>query len=528
MPMRTIVLKIYDPSSNKKKIMDEALLNYTKAFQFLLDKAKEDLKNIQQNYKDKLGRYNAKSVSKWIGSSLNGSLNNYSIEPFKDSIKIDFGAVISGYLNLISSGNNIEYPNVYIDKDKLNEEYEQLMKNYIDGQVSSEGVNKKTEKMIWKNSSLRPIFFCRYATNRNYCLLYDSIKKRYFLKIYLMNLKNENRKKIENRNNRLLRYVNKNGEVFKLHGQTEGFLLLPLAFGKYQEEYLKIGIKNPDIIKTARLQKRKNEYFISINMEMDGNEITATQRYLGISRGIENTINYVVVDHEDNIEKYGFVKAEDKEIQLNYLHAIANKMVKLAKKKKCQVLMEKLIDRGDRLNWKNKKGKQFTAILGCYDYNRLYDILKYKLPENGLPPPIRVSGTGVFYSCPRCAHTSTRNRFSEGVFICTNCGMSMSIEEVGGINVARKLIKYKNSLIKLKISEVPEGTKFINKELGLEYLVEKNQEQNDMLRKEITETVDVFYNNMNTEIHTESFKQKYSLIKKLESAEDVLKIINIV
>jgi hypothetical protein len=48
------------------------------------------------------------------------------------------------------------------------------------------------------------------------------------------------------------------------------------------------------------------------------------------------------------------------------------------------------------------------------------------------------------------------------------------------------------------------------------------------LRNTINAVINDFYKNMNSEIRKKTFKKKYSLIKKLQSNEDVLKIIKIV
>ena len=528
MAIRTIVLKIYKPSTKKKQILDEAMLNYTLAYQYLLDTAQSEMEEIKVNYMDKNGKYSAKRISKWIGSNFNFVLNKFSIEPFKDSLKIDFGSTIAGYLNRLATGELSEYPSSYINEEMFNNEYNKVMNRYINYDEDAEETLKKVNKLVSKNGNLRPIFFCRYATNRNYCILYNGLKDRYYIKMYLMNSHNENRKKYNENSTTVLKYISKNRDTFKVHGKAEGFLILPVSFGKFQEKYLKLVFKKPEIIKTARLVKRKDEYYLSVNIEIEEMETIEVTNYMGVSRGITNIVNYTIVNKIDDTQVYGNEKSDGNSIKLSKLHEIANRLIKLAKNNNCQMIMEKLIDKGDKLNWIDKNGKSYNSILGCFEYNRLYDILKYKLPANGLPSPIRVSSLGIFYTCPRCASNTKRNRFSDSVFMCTSCGMSLSIEKVGSNNISRKLIKYGNDTVKLKLKDTTKGVRYINRELGIEFSPMGNYGDDDKLRRTINEVINDFYKNMDSEMREKTFKKKYSLIKKLETNDDVLKIIKIV
>ena len=90
------------------------------------------------------------------------------------------------------------------------------------------------------------------------------------------------------------------------------------------------------------------------------------------------------------------------------------------------------------------------------------------------------------------------------------------------------MIKYKNDLVKLKIKGTPEGIKYINSELGIEFSPMHNYGDPDKLRIIIKEVINNFYKNMDSEMLKKTFKKKYSLIKKLETNEDVLDVIKIV
>lgn len=526
--IKTIELKLFRPSKRKKQIIDEAMLNYTLAFQYLLDNAKEQIENIKENYMDATGRYKAKNICKWFDSNISCALNNFKIEPLKDSLKMDFAASMAGYLNLAEKGCIVEYPRVHINNKVLNKELNEAMNSNISCNEDLDKVIYRIEKIMKKNESRRPIFFCRYATNRNYCLLHDPLENKYLVKLYLMNANNKKRKSFDTNSNKVLRYVNKDKELFKVHGKREGFIIVPLSFGVWQEKYLKQALENPEILKTARLIKRKKDYYISINLEISNLKEIEIKSYMGISRGIENTINYAIVDKAGVLKQYGFEKLDNYPIQLNSLHKLANNIVEIASRNNSKVVMERLINMGDKINWIGKDGSEYKAQLGCYEYNHLYKILKYKLPEKGLSPPIRVSSTGIFYTCPRCGCNSKYNRFSEKIFICTSCGMSLHIEEAASINLAKIINKYNKDFIKIKLENTSSGIILTNEELGLNILVKDEIDYYSILENEIKKIVTYFKENLDTERKNVGFKKKYSIIKKLEDQEDISKYIKII
>jgi putative transposase len=166
--------------------------------------------------------------------------------------------------------------------------------------------------------------------------------------------------------------------------------------------------------------------------------------------------------------------------------------------------------------------------INCSSYNQLGHILDYKLPEKGLPPPIRISPAGVFCTCPECGLNTRYNRFSKELFICTACGKTMNIEQLGSLNVARRLNCNNEQSLKIKIEKTPEGVRLTNKVLGLNYHVRNPRENMDGFIQEIERTVEDFYKNISKNTRNKEFKKKYSLIKKIEQAEDLNGIIQIV
>lgn len=486
--MKTIELKLFKPSLLKREIIEEALENYTRAYEYLMDKASKEIDFIDENYKDYSGNYRANNITKWIGKDTLKELNIFNVEPFKDSLKLDFSFTVAGFLSLKSKNSGVSFP-------------------------SSNG------------SNIRPIFFCRYSKVRNYSLLYDAEKDRYYAKIYLMNVRNEKRIKTEKAYNNELKYLDKNKEVYKEATVKKTYVIFPLAFGKWQEKYLKDAIYNPEILKTARLIKRKKEYFLSINI-VKNIDMVETVNYMGISRGNENAINYAVVDHKSSLICEGYEDIQGS-ITEDMLNKVANTLVKIALKNKCQVIMEKLIDKGDNLTFQNKQGKNFIPKINCSDYNKLYNIINYKLISSGLRKVIRVSGVGIFYTCPYCHNKSKSNRFSMEIMLCTSCGRTINIDKAGSLNLARRLLQYKNDKINILVESTESGIRFINKDLRLEYYPSNPFDCYNEFMKVLDALIEKFYININLEKESKSYKRKLSIIKKLEANKNNFQLIDV-
>ncbi|MDP4088117.1 MAG: hypothetical protein Q8930_02460 [Bacillota bacterium] len=508
--MRTIILKLYNPSKRKSEIIDKAMYNYTRAFQFLLNRANSEIEAIRMNYTDGNGGYSPQSVARWIGKDLDKELNSYSVEPFKDSLKLDFASVLTEYLNVKAKGRIMNYPVAYISSEEEEKKYEAIMEQAYKENNLSRNVEKKMENLFSKAEKLRPLFFCRYDTGRNYCILHDTEKNRYYAKIYLMNSKSEERERPSGKYKGKLFYIDSNSSPFYEKGGKRTFLIFPLSFGRWQESFLKNAIEDPKSIKTARLIKRNQEYYLAVNIIRKSPEEIKTVNYMGISRGIDNALSYSIVDQRGKVISSGPIKGDD-------LYKIARSIAGIAVKDSSLVIMEKLVVRGDNLNWKDNDGNSYMPGIERAKYNALAGILKYKLTDFGLPGPVRVSGLNIFYSCPYCGINSRLNRFSSHLFMCTSCGATMNIEMAGSLNLAKRLIKYGDDPVRFKAENTTEGVRFVNGDLEFEYYPSNPYDCAEEFRKRVDEFIRNFYENINEEKRKRNYIKKLSLIKKLES-----------
>lgn len=486
MPVKTISLKLYKPSKRKKEIIDKAVYNYSKAFAFLMEKARCAIETRKDKFFEESGGYKAYRVAKWVNKERLKELNKFGVEPFKDSLVLDFGMAMASYLNLRGVDSTAGFP----------------------------------------EGGVRPVYFCRYDTTRDYSILYDEIKHRYYAKLYLMNSRDEDRSELQNSRAMKLKYIDREEEYLELTGRKERYILVPLSFGKWQEEYLKQAIGCTGIMKTARLIKRKNDYYLSISIDIEDSAAVETINYLGISRGIKNEINYTVVPMSDGFEGMtGCInfKGIDKSTS-NYIHEMSSTIAKLAADNKAQVILESLNIKNDRLSFSD----EFKPAIGAGIYNKMIRLIEYKLKSYGLPPPVQVSSVGIFYRCPACGNFTYKNRQSEALFICTSCGTVKDIDQLGSINVARKLMEYDKTTIKMNAQVIGDKVKVSNRILEMEFMLDHDMLFFERLVEELKKRVESFEKDKPPLVKDGNLKKRLSLMKKIKNAIDLRSIIEIV
>lgn len=468
MGLRTIHLKLHKPGTAKRNIINNAFINYNNAYNYLLAKARADIENIELNYKSQRGTYSTLGLSKWIDSSISAEINKFDIQPFKDSLKLDFGMTLASYF--VQKKSNPQMPFPPFKKEPVNAE-----------------------------DKFRPIYFCRYDTKRSFCLLYDKAEKKFFAKLFLMNIRNgKTRENFDFKRN--LTCLSKKEEDAKALPK-ETFIIAPLSFGEWQLNMLLQAAERPEILRTARLINKNNEFYLSISIDLPEEDKVETSTYLGLCRGIETALNYTIIDSKANPLSTGeldFNINGNSSEQKKEIHKLANEIIEIALKSKSMVVLQNLTGKGDKLSW-IEDGVTQKPTLGCRLYNELARILEYKLPQKGLPEPAIVSSVDIFHRCSICGNNTRKNRFSKTMFICTTCGLSSGLDSLGSYNLASKLIKYRNEPVKLRGRRTPEGMYLKNELIGLELFVERNENPLERLKEEIqkiSESVEGYANAM--------------------------------
>ncbi len=561
MGLRTIVLKLHKPGKGKREMLDQALENYNKAFQFLLRKAYANLDDLQAKFGETGGKFAAITLSKLIDKKTLQALNQFHVQPFKDSLQLDFGMALASNLRLRESEPGTGFFGLAC---RGRADHFACGKGCRDGSggdylgVSHEGgpsgILKPAPHIASSYSSddglhldrTRPVYFCRYDVKRCYSLLYDREKDKYYAKLYIANREHA-RNVPEGRSGRSkLSYICSENRILERSSRKETFIVVPLSFGRWQEKWLKEALQKPDCLRTAKLYKREHDYYLAVTFDTGEPESIHAVHFMGVSRGLKNKLNYTILDQNGEVVSEGAVasgaagtseevivsdklfrasvsKGRQPNILQNELHGTANLISDIAQANKARVIVQNLTGKGDGITKivTDKYGKR--PAYGIREYNQLTRLLEYKLVDRGLPSPVRVSSVDIFTTCHNCGHNSKSNIGLKGLFICTACGATMEMDKLGSFNLAGKLLNYKHSQIKIKVTRTNDGVLFSNDILGLKCLSSNPSDHQKRLTQELSSIIeDTLQNARNRN------KAKISMVKKLTDADNIMDMIKYV
>ncbi|XOQ49484.1 MAG: Putative transposase [Eubacteriales bacterium] len=459
MAFKTLMLQIYKPTKQKKDLMDAALLRYSRAFQFLMDRYRKELEELAESKSAVTQRLLFNLIDKETAQKL----NDYDVQPFKDSLKIEFAAVSASYIAQKRKNPRVRYPFLFLDDTRFASEITDCIRQFDSARISPQNFAYRCSKLIGQKGNLRSLYFGRYAMNRNYCLLYDEFKDRFYAKLYLLNRK-ESLPAGNWASGLCLKYVWAGMPPLIPKPGSRSYIVVPLAFGKRQYADLKKALENPGLLHSARLVKREKKYYLMVNMECGQRDALTVVTTMGVARNMSGGLHYTVCREDGEIQENGSICAAPNG---ENLFRLANTIAGIAENNRSQVVVEANGGRNDRLPLLPGEG----SCLSVGQYAALVKILKYKLPERGLPAPIEVSANGLFHTCPACGKRTRRNQVSAELFICIYCGYASESEWIGSESLAKRLEQYCHDKIPLTIRKTGDGLLCFNKILGFECLL---------------------------------------------------------
>lgn len=483
MTYKTLMLKIYKPSKKKREIMLSAAERYAKALQQLLDHYREKIDALAGLD----GNITRTMLLNMIEKEILKELNLLEVQPFKDSLKIEFAALAMNYIVQHRKSARARYPRVYNPT----------------GNGTPEG------------NGLHPLYFGRYDTGRDFCLLTDRSTGRFYAKLYLLNAKNKMNDN-SGQGRLQLRYISSGPEEYLRPTESRRFLILPLAFGKHQLRDLNRVLQNPKLVRTARLKIIGNDYYLLVNVACEPAKQENITNLMGISRCTDGGLHYTVCDNGGRQLESGLIPAEPPECQKPYL--FAKKIVGVCRKYLPQVILEANGGKNDKLLLRNVGG---TTPLTNSEYSRLVKILAYKLSELGLATPVLLSANRLFTTCPECQITNQKSRISSGLFVCVECGYASEVNALGSLNLIRRLKSYQNDCVPFELTRNEDTLVFQNRILGFECPLTTN-----------TENYDEFFHELSLYLSRPTSDKvdcvKYAIIKKLRAADRLTAAIRII
>lgn len=456
----TCVFKIHNPSVHKKKVMDNALLEYTIAYQSLLDYAQANYEHIKKegvfrSYSRKTGELlSEKYTGKSIGALLPRVKANVH-SSIKDSLIQDVAGNLASYFELVKDDERTSFPQ---GRNPFKEIDDNALDNFIKCGASIDDYNQSRDRYLHNSKiSYMPLFFCGAdgaTKNRKFSLLMDTRQKRWFAVLYLLPAGHELGKSLGAKEGNLVRIDT--GDVFISNSKCA--ILVPLEVGGngWQEhKFLEVAQNGYASVKTAYLVKSNNEYFLHIAFEFECAERYEPESYLGIDRGVFFSMAYAIVDKEGKIIKMvakddGFrghvissskrvahKQAQGKKVTAadykrreseHLLHAFINDIINEAIAHKSMIVMEDLNIR--------IKGKFYKSA-----WQKIYHILEYKCKLTGVP--LYKNGIWAAYSSQICIYCGALNKGRKrdgSPFVCPHCSASYNSDAGAGVNIARRVL----------------------------------------------------------------------------------------
>lgn len=518
---KTVTVQLFAPSRTKKNLLLLTMNRYAMALQYLLDMYHPAVDQLLAS-----GNHPSQfALMKLPDRDALNHLNQFEMQPFKDSLKLDFAMLISSYLSL-SATRKTSYPIVYTDdKD-------------IDELLSSQRPAKtKTVTALSKYHAPRTLFFGRYDTGRDFCLLKDELSGRYFAKTYLFPAISEYRRTYTESRRLALKYATENPTYLETRKQRERYLIFPLACGKKQTELLDEAAKNPSRFRTARLYCRGDKFYLAFCLVQEtGNELRP-ESYIGLARGYDCPLHLSLeglCTAQDTgsgcraPESYRLTEPSAACDNNARLHIWANQIIRIARDNSSQILYEGLARRTDLLRAPMPAGRHKAASIATSgkiasltipEYKQLCALLPYKAAEAGLPKPLAISPLRLYQTCPSCGHCSSSNRFLPGLMICTKCGYSVDSNVVGSRNLIRRFENYQKQRVVFSCLSEGRDVSIENSILGIKCRVRASSHIEEYFCAQLEEYLKTTAPREKPFPYREELgRQKYGLLRKLRAA----------
>jgi putative transposase len=505
MVIKTLVLKLHNPSAHKRAILDDALTRYALAFEYALRQLEPLPEDMRSRPVSRL------EIMRLFTRDMLERLNELGVQPFKDALKMDAAITLTSYLGRLRAGKKASWPTSRLEDSDFEQRFDALCASF----KNVRDFRHAYDKLLKKHRFTRPLPFYRYDALRDYCLLYDEKTGRFYAKLYLLGAKSPLRRSPSGEPDQArLRYVGLGGRALENDLRPRRYIIVPLDFGKWQEEYLKTALNAPDRLKTALLVPKDGEYYLHVKLACPAPEPLETRSFMGVTRSLKGYLCVSVHENEYTELYSGHLFSprdalDPRPAGKALLHALANEVVKLALQFKSQIIVYNLGQKKDMLD-----AHDAVPLLNMGKYNQLAALIAYKAELAGLPRPVTVSPTHVFNTCPVCRHTSRKNRMNPELFLCTSCGYIRDVEELGSRNLALKLHTYKSNKVVFRASVSEDQVRFSHPILDFCFDSIHDAYARDRFFQRLAEYVQA-------EQHHPHPKKQTSILKKLAQMRDL-------
>lgn len=468
---KTCLFKVHNPSKRKQAMMLDSMRRADRAYWTLLDSIEEQVKALVGKDK-KIVRDALRELKPLIEKMCARMPLGISA---KAGLPFDVHAQASSYLELINVGQEASWPSRRPKEDPYPAALEALTKS-----ITLEELTAATEALSSKarTNDPRPLSIVR--NDRRGTMLLEDDKGRLFAWINLHGQGSRFAKDVVVTN-----MVNtRTGEIVNFKSKLGS--LMPLECSQWHyERFIKQGT-----LQSSKLIYRRDEFFLACTFEFETEDIECVT-YLGIDRGIEEIASFAVItDDLELLDQGSFEGATLREYQRkkeakaketqrrkgeskvswrayadHIVHALANKVVDAALLHASQVVIEDLSAIAQGPQHKRPRFRPRTnlsKVLNRAQYQKLANVLEYKLAAVGLPPPRLVRAAGTSITCNACGYRDKENRQSQAAFVCLKCGHSENADLHAAKNIAAKHIYWREVGPKVKGKKLTDKHKFEN------------------------------------------------------------------
>ena len=160
-----------------------------------------------------------------------------------------------------------------------------------------------------------------------------------------------------------------------------------------------------------------------------------TKMFLGRDvRGIRRHYAWLrkELGHKKLLSKIKQVGQKEKNLVRNVLHLVSNTIIAIAKEHSSLIVLGDL--KGIR---KKTNSKTLNRIVFNMPYYTLSTMIEYKAKQQGLTV-VKVSEKNTSRTCHRCKSMDTKNRKSQGLFVCSNCKLQYNADLNGTLNILQR------------------------------------------------------------------------------------------
>lgn len=233
-----------------------------------------------------------------------------------------------------------------------------------------------------------------------------------------------------------------------------GRLQIPYASGEYQDELLQTRQGQSDLC------YRKGKFYLYATCEVEEQPEQEVNDVIGVDMGVTNIVvtSDGVIESSDQVEekrqwyqrRRGILQAvgtrsakrrlkqlagRQARFQRDVNHSISRRLLEHAQHTQRAIAIEDL--KGIRR--RTRVRKQQRARHSNWAFHQLRQFLEYKCQLFGVPL-LMVDPKHTSQECSQCGHVDKRNRRSQALFICVNCGYECHADLNASFNIRNRAI----------------------------------------------------------------------------------------